>query len=619
MTWDLLVKGGRVFDGRGGPPGVEDVAITDGRIAARGPDLPAAEAREVVDAAGRWVLPGLVDVHTHYDLEVELDPRLPESVRHGTTTVVMSNCSLGLAFGHQRHTGSDPIVDCFTRVENIPKSLLTKAGDLATWRTPREYLAHLDTLPLGPNVVPMIPHSMLRVEVMGLEAAITRDPTPDELARMTAILDGALADGFAGFSTDYLPFHYLANDPNRRRKIPTQYAGFPELRALVDVVRRHGRVWQTTPPKDNPLASFRNFLLSSARLYGRPVTITAVAALDVVTNRWLLKLAGLVANLVNSRWLGGRLWFQSLPARFKVWSDGPVNPSAEEVEALRELTERDVEDREGRLRVLRDPAWRARFRAWWDDGRTPWTGAWLRRLLRYEEVQIPRDLAAFVFDRGPVPAWFGETMADVRQRLLTWQRTGQGAREPAEEAAFASFPREPDDVDFQLHVYEAFDVGQSWWMVSANADEATVDRVLHDERFLPGFADSGAHITNMAFYDVNLRALRLAARRGPRATARMVERLTRLPASLFGLDVGTLDVGARADLVVLDPDALAAYDGEAHVARVHRDVFGHEQLVNRSDGVVRLVVIGGALAWDGTGFAPDLGRVARGQRLRPAA
>jgi N-acyl-D-aspartate/D-glutamate deacylase len=598
---------------------VADVAIADGRIVARGADLPASGARRVIDARGRWVLPGLVDVHTHYDLEVELDPRLPESVRHGTTTVVLSNCSLGLAFGNQRHTGSDPIVDCFTRVENIPKSLLAKAGDLATWRTPRAYLEHLDAMPLGPNVVPMIPHSMLRVEVMGLEAAITRDPTPEEVDRMAAILDGALADGFAGFSTDYLPFHYLANDPHRRRKIPTQHARFPELRALVDVVRRHGRVWQTTPPKDNPIASLRNFLLSCGRLHGKPVTVTAVAAMDVGTNPWLLRLAGLVVNLVNSRLLGGRLWFQSLPARFKVWSDGPVNPTAEEIDTLRELNERDVEDREGRLAILRDPAWRARFRAWWDAGRRPWTLAWIRRRLRYEKDQLPRDLAAFVLDRGPVGVWRGETMAEVRRRLLGWQRSGEGARDAAEAEAFTAFPTQPDDADFLLHLFEAFDVDQSWWMVSANADEATVDRVLHDERFLPGFADSGAHITNMAFYDVNLRALQLAARRGPAAVARMVERLTRLPASLFGLDVGTLDVGARADVVLIDPTALAAYDAEARVARVHRAVFDHEQLVNRSDGVVDRVIIAGRVAWEGLDFAPELGRVAQGSCLRPAA
>ena len=73
-------------------------------------------------------MPGLFDVHTHLDLEVELDPRLPEVVRHGTTTVVVSNCSLGLAFGRQNRNGEEPIVDCFARVENMPKHVLQKAA-----------------------------------------------------------------------------------------------------------------------------------------------------------------------------------------------------------------------------------------------------------------------------------------------------------------------------------------------------------------------------------------------------------------------------------------------------------------------------------------------------------
>ena len=108
---------------------MEDIAIARGKIAARGPGLPLDRAEQVVDAAGRWLLPGLLDIHTHLDLEVELAPGLPESVRHGTTTVVVGNCSLGTAFGAQRRNGDDPILDCFTRVENMPKPVLRKVVD----------------------------------------------------------------------------------------------------------------------------------------------------------------------------------------------------------------------------------------------------------------------------------------------------------------------------------------------------------------------------------------------------------------------------------------------------------------------------------------------------------
>ena len=134
--WQVLIRGARVFDGTGGPSMMEDVAIAGGRIAARGTHLPPERAERIVDAGGQWLLPGLLDIHTHLDLEVELAPGLPESVRHGTTTVVVGNCSLGTAFGAQRRNGDDPILDCFTRVENMPKPVLRKVVDRIHWTAP---------------------------------------------------------------------------------------------------------------------------------------------------------------------------------------------------------------------------------------------------------------------------------------------------------------------------------------------------------------------------------------------------------------------------------------------------------------------------------------------------
>ena len=120
MQYDVLIRNGLLFDGDGGQPVQADIAMRNGEIAAIAPGLDASQAKEVVDATGRWVMPGLFDAHTHLDLEVELDSRLPEVVRHGTTSVVVANCSLGLAFGRQNRYGEEPLVDCFARVENMP-------------------------------------------------------------------------------------------------------------------------------------------------------------------------------------------------------------------------------------------------------------------------------------------------------------------------------------------------------------------------------------------------------------------------------------------------------------------------------------------------------------------
>ena len=290
-AWDYLIQGAKVFDGIGQLPAREDIAIADGRIAARGQDLDPQKARRVIDATERWAMPGLFDIHTHYDLELEVAPGLPESVRHGTTTVVIANCSLGLAFGAQRKDGADPIVDCYARVENIPKDVLRATADRVDWKNPKEYIQHLNRLSLGPNLVTMVPHSMLRIEVMGFDASISRDPTEDELKAMEALLEQAMDDGYAGFSTDALPFHYLANQPNTRKTIPTQFAKYPEIKRLTDVVRRKGGVWQATPPKDSTIGTIKTFLLSCGLLHGKPLRTTVVAALDVQSNRKIVRLA----------------------------------------------------------------------------------------------------------------------------------------------------------------------------------------------------------------------------------------------------------------------------------------------------------------------------------------
>ena len=327
--WDVLIHHATLFDGTDAPARLADLAFSGGIVARLAPagSLDPAHATEVFDATGLWVMPGFLDIHTHLDLEAELDPRLPEVLRHGTTTVVVANCSLGLAFGNQRRNGEDPLVTCFARVENMPKPVLARVAGQVDWQTTKGYLEHLDRLPLAVNIVPLVPHSMLRIEVMGLEASVTRHPTAVEESRMEALLEQAMVEGYAGFSTDALPFHYLAHDPRRRTKIPSQWGTYGELKRLTNVPRRHGRVWQATPPKDDKVAVLRTFALTSRLHGGRPLKTTAVAALDIVTDRSLVKLALTLQKLLNGPLFRGHLRFQALAAPFKVYWDGTRQPA----------------------------------------------------------------------------------------------------------------------------------------------------------------------------------------------------------------------------------------------------------------------------------------------------
>ena len=271
MQWDLIIRNAKVFDGTG-MPACWRHSHKSGKNS-RSWCLPSLAMAQEVDATDQWLTPGLLDIHTHEDPEVALEPGLPEVTRHGTTSVLVGNCSI-TAFGNQQIADQDLIVDCFARVENIPKTVLSKTADKAVWRKPKEYLEHLDELPLAANIAPFLPHSMLRIEVMGLQDSISRQPTDAELQRMVGILEEAMDDGYLGLSTDGLPLHFLANAPNTDKRIPTQYATYKEYKLLTDVLRKRDRVWQMTPATDNGGLTARLFMLSSGRIHGKPLKIT---------------------------------------------------------------------------------------------------------------------------------------------------------------------------------------------------------------------------------------------------------------------------------------------------------------------------------------------------------
>ena len=609
---DILVKNAKVFDGSK-MPAVQDIAITNGKISARGIDIEESNAERVIDASGKWAMPGLFDIHTHYDLELELAPGLPESTRHGTTTVVIANCSLGLAYGSQRRDGADPIVDCYARVENIPKSVLRDAADNISWETPEEYLHHLHTLNLGPNIATLLPHSMMRIDAMGFDASISRDPTGNELDQMKSSLKKGLDIGYVGFSTDALPFHYLANQPNTAKTIPTQFAPFSEIKALTQIVRECGAIWQATPPKDSVIKTLKTFLLTSGRLHGKPLKTTLVAALDVHNNRKIVKLATLMAKLLNSKLLQGKFYLQALGAPFKTWADGAVTPLSEEIPELRRLNETDLDEVDKRAAILADPEYIKAFKAMWLKGKSGYSLERLKTKLRLEDYAFNRDLNDMNVEACPITEWEGHTFQYVFDRILS-VKTGDTNEISKKEKALIkkSFFWVSDEADFMLQMLRTFDSKLCWSTISANRDLATVRNLIMNPILLPGFNDSGAHLTNMAFYDVNLRSLKLASEGGDKDVAFMVKRLTKDPADVFGIEGGTIEVGDQADVILIDPEKLKAYDGENSAQRIYREEYKHEQLVNRSDTVVPLVIISGKIAWENEQFTEEFGTTKMG-------
>ena len=622
--WDMLIKGALVFDGFGGLPKEVDVAVSQGKIVALGLEFNPLNAKQVIDGSGKWLMPGLLDIHTHFDLEVEVDPGLKECVRHGTTSVVMSNCSLGLAYGELLSPDlpdENPVIDCFARVENMPKAVLARCMDgVVDWDNSADYLKHLETLPLGPNVAPMIPHSMLRIKVMGLEDSISRDPTEAELDAMAALVEQGMQEGYVGFSTDGLPLHYLANDPHRNEKIPAQHAKFKELKVLGKVLRDYDRIWQVTPDPEDMLKTLGLFGLTCGRFFGgKALKMTATAAMDISCNRRAE--GGLIkfSQLLNSRLLKGDFTFQALSVPFKVFADGVTTPLMEEKEAFRELMAIDIDDIQGRKNKLDDEGFQGRFREQWMAGKSGYSLERFRHKYKMESTTFSRELSDMVMDSCPVEPWAGRRLSDIYGRLKQYQGAlgDAAAQNQPELAAFSLFPAPIiDDAGFMMHMLREYDRTFRWYVITANERPDVLKKLVFHPETLPGFNDSGAHLTNMAYYDANLMTLKMAAQDSIELVALAVKRLTKDPSELFGIEGGVIECGAIADLVLIDPQALNAHDSDANIEIIDRDIFQHPQLVNRSDGVVNTVIIAGKLAWDGQQYTPEFGHESFGRVLR---
>ena len=200
--YDLVIRGGTVVDGSGGKPFVGDVAITGGLISAVGLNLP--EGREEIDAAGRIVAPGFVDIHTHYDGQATWDAEMAPSSWHGVTTVVMGNCGVG--FAPAKPDKHEWLIGLMEGVEDIPGTALAE-GMIWDWETFPEYMDALERLPRTIDVATHVPHGAVRAYVMGERGANNEAPTETDIAQMSKIVEDGLRAGALGFSTSRTVLH----------------------------------------------------------------------------------------------------------------------------------------------------------------------------------------------------------------------------------------------------------------------------------------------------------------------------------------------------------------------------------------------------------------------------
>ncbi|MFW6049555.1 MAG: N-acyl-D-amino-acid deacylase family protein [Myxococcota bacterium] len=565
----LLMRGGTVYDGSGGEGRSLDVLVEGGRVSALLPRDAASPAdARVLDASGCWITPGFVDLHTHYDAEVEIAPELGESLRHGVTTVLLGSCGLSMAVG-------DPVdlADMFCRVEGIPRSTVKPLLEqVKNWDGPEGYLDHLGGLDLGPNVAAMLGHSTIRAHVMGLGRSVTRGekPTRDELGHMERLLEESLDVGYLGMSINTLPWDKLDGEQYRSHPTPSVYASWGEYRRLTRILRRRERVFQGVPnvmTKVNTLL----FLLESTGLFRKPLKTTFIALIDAKAARSAFRLIGNLARACNAL-LRADVRVQALPNEFDLWSDGMEVPVLEEIGAGTEALH--LTDPQARAELLRDPAYRRRFKRQWGN--------------RIFGRAYHRDLDEARIMVCPDAALEGRTFGEV-------------ARE-----------RRQDPVDTFLDLMAEHGSALRWHSVVGNDRPEWLRWILTRPDILVGFSDAGAHLRNMGFYNFPLRMLRLVHEAGERGEPFMtvgeaVRRLTSEIADWFGLDAGRIAEGARADLVVIDP---AGLDGSLdELVEMEMPGFdGLRRLVRRNDRAVRAVLVNGRQAFRDGQPVPELGR-----------
>ena len=302
---DTVIKGGKVYDGLGGAPFLADIGIKAGRIAEIAPVI-ATPARDSVNACGAIVTPGFVDVHTHYDGQVCWDDQLDPSASHGVTTVVMGNCGVG--FAPAPPGGEHELIAVMEGVEDIPGTALYEGIDWGAWESFPEYLDYLSGRDYALDISAQIPHAALRNYVMGERGRANEPATNNDMARMASLVEEALLAGAVGFSSSRTIGHRTIDGA----PIPGTFAAEDEMMMLACAMARAGRgVFEIIPAgtvgelkilggEQHSLNDEIDLLDRVARTSQRPVTFTLVQH-DEDPEMWRDMLDKVeVANAANS-------------------------------------------------------------------------------------------------------------------------------------------------------------------------------------------------------------------------------------------------------------------------------------------------------------------------------
>ena len=563
-TPDIVIRNGTIIDGTGAEPFEADVAITDGLISEIGAIT--ATGAEEIDARDRLVIPGFVDVHTHYDAQATWANQITPSSCNGVTTVLLGNCGVGFApvRPHQR----DMLISLMEGVEDIPEVVM-REGLPWTWESFPDYLDMLEARRFDVDVATQVPHAALRVYVMGERGAEREPATAEDRAEMARLAGEGIRAGAFGFSTSRLLQHRTAEG----EPIPSYGAAEEELAEIVDAVGAVGRGWlQVVADFGDAQEAEFGLLRRLVKRSGRPLTLTLLQK-DSHPAEWRellgrieaandegLRITGQVRGRPTSTLLGFEL------------SENPFLgcPSWSEVAGL---------DIDAKVAALRDPELRARLIS--EPGGTT---AQIKRFRDWKRI----------FPFGDPPDY--EPHPD---QSIAAEAARRGI---APEALAYDLMMERDGRAILYHPMTNYTGG----------DMAPVLDMLRHPHTLIGLGDGGAHVGIMCDATDMAHALTHWTRdraRGERLEIPdVVRRLSLANAREMGLtDRGAIQVGMRADINVIDYDRLQLQPPE-----VRYDLpAGGKRILQRSTGFEVTLVAGTPVWRDGEATGALPGRLLR--------
>ena len=514
--YDKVIKGGTIIDGtRTRKAFVGDIAIKDGLIAkvTEGDGIPASKGKEVIDATGLNVVPGFIDLHTHYDGQLLWDPYLSCSSWHGVTSVAIGNCGFGFAPAHPEQ--QERLMLSMERVEAIPLATM-KAGMDWDWETFPEWLDSLDRRPKGINVMSFVPLNPLMVYVMGIDGAKTREPTKEELAKMLHLLEESLDAGGVGFSMQRLGdgFTSVQRDYDGT-PMPTDTMSDELCLAFADVLKDRGKGFiQLTQAKNDVVADL-DFGADLAKASDAVVLWNAVQVNEYHPHqhRRMLKWVN------EQREKGHKIWMQAITTpndmRFMLDNFNLFDGNG----AWRDVTIGDIPTR---IAKMNDPKLRAAVREDYDHGSAPFVSGPIANIVI--DSVVNKENQQFV----------GMTIAELGVA------TG----------------KHPADAMLDLATSEGLKT--VFYVTPFNYDKSYMQEILDNEWTVPGVSDGGAHtkFLNFGRYPTDL-LIDSVRERGAYTLEEAHYRLAALPAIATGFDDrGTLEVGRAADIVIYDYENL---------------------------------------------------------------